>query len=67
MNSSSIALIIGAFGLALGIARLVVSILSYRLDARRRKPAHKTASTNERVNQQLFVRQLANGANRLKR
>jgi len=35
MNSQAIALLIGAGGLALGAARLVISILSYRLDASR--------------------------------
>jgi len=35
MNSQAIALLIAAGGLILGVARLAVSILSYRLDARR--------------------------------
>lgn len=35
MDSQAIALLIGAGGLLLGVARLIVSVLSYRLDANR--------------------------------
>jgi|GEM_PF-7080845 len=35
MDSQAIALVIGAGGLLLGVARLIVSVMSYRLDANR--------------------------------
>ena len=39
MDTQAIALLIAAGGLVLGLARLAVSILSYRLDANRDKQA----------------------------
>ena len=43
MDSQAVALLIAAGGLLLGGARLIISILSYRLDARRdEKPEQVT-------------------------
>lgn len=44
MDSGNIALAIAAGGLLLGVARLALAILAYRLDARRSRNGHASAS-----------------------